>query len=78
MVAGWLSVNAAALLLALVLGIQPLIAHTEEGQPLFFPFGLSVTLPAVMIPHALVGIGEGVLTLFMWRLLARRGWVPQS
>jgi cobalt/nickel transport system permease protein len=76
--AGWLSVNFSALLLALVLGMQPAIAHTEDGQPLFFPFGLSVTLPAVMIPHALIGIGEGVLTLLMWRLLARRGWVPQS
>jgi cobalt/nickel transport system permease protein len=76
--AGWLSVNVSALLLALVLGMQPAVAHTEDGQPLFFPFGLSVTLPAVMIPHALVGIGEGVLTLLMWRLLARRGWVPQS
>ena len=76
--AGWLSVNVSALLLALALGMQPAIAHTEDGQPLFFPFGLSVTLPAVMIPHALIGIGEGVLTLFMWRLLARRGWVPQS
>ena len=76
--AGWLSVNVSALLMALALGVQPLIAHAEDGQPLFFPFGLSITLPAVMIPHALIGIGEGALTLFMWRLLARRGWVPQS
>lgn len=75
--AGWLSVNVAALLVALVLGVQPLIAHREDGQPLFFPFGLSVTLPAVMAPHALIGIGEGVLTLFMWRFVQRRGWFPQ-
>jgi cobalt/nickel transport system permease protein len=75
--AGWLSVNVAALLLALVLGIQPVIAHTEEGQPLFFPFGLSVTLPAVMIPHALIGVGEGVLTLLMWRFVERRGWFAE-
>jgi len=76
--AGWLSVNASALLMALALGVQPLIAHAEDGQPLFFPFGLSVTLPAVMIPHAVIGIGEGALTLLMWRLLAQRGWIPQS
>jgi cobalt/nickel transport system permease protein len=75
--AGWLSLNLSALVMALALGLQPTIAHTEDGQPLFFPFGLSVTLPAVMIPHALIGIGEGFLTLFMWRLLARRGWVAQ-
>jgi cobalt/nickel transport system permease protein len=72
--AGWLSVNASALLMAVALGLQPAIAHAEDGQPLFFPFGLSITLPAVMVPHALIGIGEGVLTLLMWRLLGRRGW----
>ena len=73
--AGWLSVNASALMMALVLGMQPAIAHAEDGQPLFFPFGLSVTLPAVMVPHALIGIGEGVLTLLMFRLLRQRGWI---
>jgi cobalt/nickel transport system permease protein len=76
--AGWLSINASALLMALALGVQPLIAHAEDGQPLFFPFGLSVTLPAVMIPHAAIGIGEGALTLLMWRLLAQRGWISPS
>ena len=76
--AGWLSVNASALLLALALGVQPVIAHAEDGHPLFFPFGLSITLPAIMIPHALIGIGEGALPLFTWRLLDRRGWVGES
>ncbi len=73
--AGWLSVNASALLMALVLGMQPVIAQADDGQPLFFPFGFSVTLPAVMIPHALIGIGEGLLTLLMFRFLRQRGWI---
>ncbi len=76
LVAGWLSVNVAALLLALVLGVQPAIAHDAAGRPLFFPFGFSVTLPAIMLPHALVGVGEGLLTLLVWRLAQRRGWFP--
>jgi cobalt/nickel transport system permease protein len=76
--AGWLSINASALVMALALGLQPVIAHAEDGQPLFFPFGLSVTLPAVMIPHAVIGVGEGALTLLMWRFVRRRGWFPQS
>jgi cobalt/nickel transport system permease protein len=70
-VAGWLSVNLAALLVALVLGLQPLIAHDEAGNPLFFPFGLSITLPAVLLPHALIGLGEGVLTLVVYRFSRR-------
>jgi len=60
--AGWVSVALPALLIALILGIQPAIAHDAAGRPLFFPFDLSVTLPAVMIPHVLVGLGEGLLT----------------
>ncbi len=67
--AGWISVLLPALLVALVLGIQPLIAQDATGKPLFFPFGLEVTLPAVLIPHALVGIGEGILTWLGWRYL---------
>lgn len=66
-VAGWMSTNAAALLLAVALGLQPLVGSDAAGKPLFFPFGLSITLPAVMIPHALVGIAEGLLTVTLVR-----------
>src|SRR5690606_35566856 len=65
--AGWLSVMVSATAVALVLGLQPLIAHRADGTPLFFPFGFSIDLPAVLIPHALIGIGEALLTLFVWR-----------
>ncbi len=69
--AGWLSIVLPAVLVATVLGLQPAIAHDAGGAPLFFPFGLGVTLPAVVLPHLLVGIGEGVLTLLGWRYLTR-------
>ena len=69
--AGWLSIVLPAVLVATVLGLQPAIAHDAGGAPLFFPFGLHVTLPAVVLPHLLVGIGEGVLTLLGWRYLTR-------
>ena len=69
--AGWLAMVAPAVVVALVLGVQPLLAHDAQGQPLFFPFGLGVTLPAVVGPHLLVGVGEGVLTLLGYRYLTR-------
>ena len=69
--AGWISVVVPALLLAIALGVQPLIAHTADGTPLFFPFTLEVTLPAVLIPHTLLGIGEGVLTVMEYYFLNR-------
>jgi cobalt/nickel transport system permease protein len=70
-VAGWLSVAVPALLVATALGVQPAIAHAVDGTPLFFPFGLRVTLPAVLGPHLLLGIGEGVLTVVAYRFLER-------
>jgi cobalt/nickel transport system permease protein len=72
----WLSVVVPALLLALVLGIQPSMAHRADGTPLFFPFGLKVTLPAVLIPHLLIGVAEAVLALAIWRHAKRRRWLP--
>ncbi|MFZ5483577.1 MAG: energy-coupling factor ABC transporter permease [Pseudomonadota bacterium] len=69
--AGWLSIALPSVLVALALGIQPLIAHDAGGAPLFFPFGLAVTLPAVVLPHVLVGVAEGLLTVFGYRYLTR-------
>ncbi|MDB5772117.1 MAG: cobalamin biosynthesis protein CbiM [Burkholderia sp.] len=75
-VAAWCSVMLSGLIVALLLGVQPLIAQREDGTPLFFPFGFSIVLPAVLIPHVLIGIGEAVLTLFVWRFAQSRKWSP--
>lgn len=69
--AGWISIALPAVLVALALGIQPAIAHDPQGAPLFFPFGLNITLPAVVLPHLLVGLAEGVLTVMGYRYLTR-------
>jgi cobalt/nickel transport system permease protein len=71
-------VMTAALVLAVVLGLQPVLAHRPDGTPLFFPFGLRVTLPAVLIPHAVVGVGEGALTLLVLRFLGRLDGAPRA
>ncbi len=70
--AGWLGTVVPAVILAFVLGLQPLLARAADGTPLFFPFGWSVTLPAVIIPHLAVGVADGVLTVLAWRILAPR------
>lgn len=69
--AGWLSVALPALVLATALGLQPALAHREDGTPLFFPFGLEITIPAVVLPHLFIGIAEGILTVFVYRLIIR-------
>jgi cobalt/nickel transport system permease protein len=73
-VAAWLAVMVSGALIALVLGIQPLIAQQPDGTPLFFPFGPEITLPAMLIPHAFIGIGEAALTLLVWRYARARKW----
>jgi cobalt/nickel transport system permease protein len=71
----WLSVMVSALLLALVLGMQPWLAQAADGTPRFFPFGPAITIPALLIPHALIGAGEAALTLLVFRHARRRRWL---
>ncbi len=56
-------INAAALCTAIELGIQPLLFHTANGTPLYCPYNLSQTIPAMMIAHlTIAGIAEVVTT----------------
>jgi cobalt/nickel transport system permease protein len=62
-VGGYVGLNVAALLVAVELGVQPLLHHLPDGTPLYCPFPLNVTIPAMMIPHLIVaGAAEAVLT----------------
>lgn len=54
-IGGYIGINAAAALVAFELGIQPTLHHLADGTPLYCPFPLSVTLPAMVIPHLTVG-----------------------
>jgi len=73
-IAAWFSVVLSGLTIALVLGIQPWIAHQTDGTPLFYPFGLAITVPAILIPHCIIGIGEAALTVLIWRYAKSRHW----
>lgn len=62
-IGGFSGLNFAALLVALELGTMPHLHHLPDGTPLYCPFPLAVTLPAMMIPHlTLAGAAEGILT----------------
>ncbi|PRR82425.1 cobalt transporter CbiM [Clostridium vincentii] len=62
--AGYISVNMAALFAAIEFGIQPLLFKDFSGLPLYSPYGLSISIPAMAIPHLLVvGFLEGMITL---------------
>ena len=62
-VSGYLSLALTALLTAVEFGIQPLIASSPDGKPLYCPYDLSVAVPVMLTGHLLLfGIVEGILT----------------
>jgi len=61
-IAAYVGVNAAAMFTAVELGIQPLIAHRPDGTPLYAPYPLSVTVPAMLIGHLIAGFAEAAVT----------------
>ncbi|EKE4901332.1 cobalt transporter CbiM [Enterococcus faecalis] len=68
--AGYLGVNVAAFSTSVLLGIQPLLFHEANGTPLYNPYGLSITIPAMMSVHLLViGIVEGLFTVCVYNFV---------
>ncbi|MGB9700833.1 MAG: energy-coupling factor ABC transporter permease, partial [Thermodesulfobacteriota bacterium] len=65
---GYLGLTVAALVTAVELGIQPLIARGPDGRPLYAPYPLSIAIPAMAIEHLfLFSIIEGVITALIIR-----------
>lgn len=70
-VSGWAGIVSSSLVLAIILGIQPLIASVD-GQPLYFPFDFSLTFPAVVGSHVLFfGVVEGIFTGLAYRYIIK-------
>ncbi len=62
-IAGYLAVNAAALVAAVEFGIQPVLFHDAHGAPLYAPYPLRVAIPAMMIGHlTFAGLAEALVT----------------
>ncbi|MFZ8845407.1 cobalt transporter CbiM [Thermoflexus sp.] len=61
--AGYLSINAAALATAIELGLQPLLFRAPDGTPLYNPYPLNLAVPAMMFAHLVVaGPVEALVT----------------
>lgn len=62
-VAGYVAINVAALFTAVELGIQPLFFRDAAGHALYFPYGLNVAVPAMLLGHlTIAGFVEAVAT----------------
>jgi cobalt/nickel transport system permease protein len=62
-VGGYVGLNVAAMCAAVEFGLQPTLFHTANGTPLYAPFHLSQTIPAMALAHLTVaGVVELALT----------------
>ncbi len=62
-VAGYLAINFAALCAAIEFGIQPILFRDASGAPLYAPYPLSVSIPAMMIGHlTFAGLAEVIIS----------------
>ena len=63
-VGAYLGINAAALCAAIEFGIQPMLFRDAAGNALYCPYGLNLSVPAMMIGHLTVfGLAEVVFTV---------------
>jgi cobalt/nickel transport system permease protein len=69
---GWTGLTVAAFFAAVEFGVQPLFWHTADGTPLYAPYPLSISIPAMVIPHALIAsVVEGAVTALIVVYLMR-------
>jgi len=71
-IAGWFSLTLGAFCTGFEFGIQPILNHTPEGVPLYMPYPLSVTVPAMVLDHALgFSILEALITALIFAYIQR-------
>lgn len=63
-IASYVGINVAALLASIEFGIQPYLFHDAAGQALYCPYGLNVSIPAMMLGHMTIfGLAEVIFTV---------------
>ncbi len=73
-IGAYIGLNVAAAIVAVFLGIQPALFHEPSGHALYFPFGLNITLPAMLGTHLLVaGPAEAIVTALVVKYLQTAG-----
>jgi len=69
---GWSGVTIGAFFAGIEFGIQPLLFKAADGTPLYAPYPLAISIPAMVIPHALVAsVVEGLVTALVLVFLQR-------
>ncbi len=71
-IAGYISLCLAAGITGVMFGLQPILHHTADGMPLYMPYGLGVTVPAMLLEHIFgFGILEALVTALIFAYIQR-------
>ena len=63
-IGSYLAINMAAFCAAIEFGLQPLLFRDAAGLPMYCPYPLAVSIPAMLIPHlAVAGVAEAAFTV---------------
>ncbi|MEI6079972.1 MAG: cobalt transporter CbiM [bacterium] len=70
--ASYVSLNIAAFAAAIQFGIQPILFRSQSGLPLYAPYPIGISIPAMMIPHLLVvGLVEALVSVGIYSYVSR-------
>jgi cobalt/nickel transport system permease protein len=71
-VGSYIGINAAAFCASVEFGIQPILFHDSVGNALYCPYDLSISIPAMMIPHlAVAGFVEAAFTVAVFAFVKK-------
>ena len=71
-IASYFGVNLAALAAGVEFGVQPILFHTPEGQALYCPYPLAVSVPAMAIGHLTIfGLAEVLFSVFVYAFVCK-------
>jgi len=71
-IAGCVALTLAAIFTGIMFGIQPMLHHTAEGVPLYMPYSLGITVPAMALEHVLgFSILEALVTALIFAYIQR-------
>jgi cobalt/nickel transport system permease protein len=71
-IGSYIGINVAAFCTSVEFGIQPLLFKDSFGNALYCPYGLNISIPAMMIPHLLVaGFVEAAFTVAIYAFVKK-------
>jgi len=71
-VAAWFGLTLAAGVAGTEMGLQPILEHDASGLPLYMPYGLGLTVPAMVLSHAFFfSIVEALVTVLAFAYITR-------